>query len=252
MSKARTLAGTVSDGAVLADGTVGYAEVSGAPTAPTGTIVGTTDTQTLTNKTLQAPNITNGLTMAGAAGTAGQVLTSAGAGAAPTWATVSAGFTLGTPVSMGAEPLNIDYTGIPAGVRTIIVSFARIRTNGTQRFGVVLGDAGGFEVDAYTNSSIALFNGINTQVASATEGFYERQISDNRADRTGSIVLTLLNNTTNRWVANGAFRVSDGAFSNPLSMFIHGEKSLSQQLTQLRITASGDRFIAGEVNIMYI
>jgi hypothetical protein len=48
-------------------------------------IVGTTDTQTLTNKTLQTPNITSGLTLSGAAGTSGQVLTSQGAGVAPVW-----------------------------------------------------------------------------------------------------------------------------------------------------------------------
>ena len=73
MSKAQTLATTVSTGSVLADGTVAYAEVSGTPTLatvattgayadvtgtptlptfPSGTVVGTTDTQTLSGKTI--------------------------------------------------------------------------------------------------------------------------------------------------------------------------------------------------------
>ena len=57
MSKAQTLATTVSTGNVLEDGTVAYSEVSGTPTLPTfptGDIVGTSDTQTLTNKTITA------------------------------------------------------------------------------------------------------------------------------------------------------------------------------------------------------
>lgn len=69
-----------------------YTDLTGRPTLPTGAIVGTTDTQTLSAKTLQSPNITSGLTLTGAAGTAGQVLTSAGSGAAPVWASVA-----GTP-----------------------------------------------------------------------------------------------------------------------------------------------------------
>jgi len=65
-------------------------------TAPSGTVVGTSDTQTLTNKTLTAPtiasaNLTTALTVTGAAGTSGQVLTSGGSGAAPTWASPSSG-----------------------------------------------------------------------------------------------------------------------------------------------------------------
>ena len=58
-------------------------------------IVTTTNAVTLINKTLQSPNITNGLTLTGAAGTSGQVLTSAGSGAAPTWSTPSAGTQIG-------------------------------------------------------------------------------------------------------------------------------------------------------------
>jgi len=72
MSKAKTLAATVSTGGVLADGTVSaaevsglaavatsgaYADLSGKPTLPSGDVVGTTDTQTLTNKTLTDPTL---------------------------------------------------------------------------------------------------------------------------------------------------------------------------------------------------
>ena len=63
--------------------------------AATDTLVGKATTDTLTNKTLTAPtlaspNITTALTLTGAAGTSGQLLTSAGSGSAPTWTTVSA------------------------------------------------------------------------------------------------------------------------------------------------------------------
>ena len=56
-------------------------------------IVTATSTDTLTNKTLTAPvltsaNLTTALTLNGAAGTSGQVMTSAGSGL-PTWSAVN-------------------------------------------------------------------------------------------------------------------------------------------------------------------
>jgi hypothetical protein len=59
----------------------------------TGTLSTLAGTETLTNKTLTAPtiasaNLTTALTLAGAAGTNGQVLTSAGSGL-PSWTTIS-------------------------------------------------------------------------------------------------------------------------------------------------------------------
>lgn len=48
MTSARVLANTVSAGAVLADGSVAYSEVSGTPTLPAGSLVGTGADQTFT------------------------------------------------------------------------------------------------------------------------------------------------------------------------------------------------------------
>jgi len=67
---------------------------TGATTLASASIATYTGTETLTNKTLTAPtiaspNITTALTLTGAAGTAGQALTSGGSGNAPTWSTVS-------------------------------------------------------------------------------------------------------------------------------------------------------------------
>jgi len=79
-------------------------------------LVTATDTQTLTNKTLTAPtiasaNLTTALTLAGAAGTNGQVLTSAGSGL-PTWSSPSAGALtlLSTVTASNSATVDIETT----------------------------------------------------------------------------------------------------------------------------------------------
>ena len=85
MSKAQTLASTVSTGGVLADGTVAYAEVTGTPTnsatatSIAGGSVGTIPYQSAADTTAML-----------GVGTAGQVLQTNGAGA-PTWVTPAGG-----------------------------------------------------------------------------------------------------------------------------------------------------------------
>jgi hypothetical protein len=79
--------------------------------AATDTLVGKATTDTLTNKTLTAPtlasaNITTALTLTGASGTNGQVLTSAGTGAAPTWSSPST-----TSITNGTSNVTVNSSG---------------------------------------------------------------------------------------------------------------------------------------------
>ena len=100
MSKAKTLAGTVSTGGVLADGTVSAAEVSGLAAVATSGVYNDLSNKPTTIAT--ANDLSGGVqgsvpyqantgdTAMLAPGTAGQVLTTQGAGQPPTWATPSA------------------------------------------------------------------------------------------------------------------------------------------------------------------
>ena len=114
--------------------TSGYAQIQSAAVAAnntltlpggSGTLVDTDSTQTITgpktftspvlnSATLASPNITTGLTLTGAAGTSGQVLTSAGSGAAPTWSSIS------VPGSGGATASgSVVLTSASAGAQSV-------------------------------------------------------------------------------------------------------------------------------------
>ena len=88
MSKAQTLANLVSTGGALADGIIDAADI-GNLTLPTGgDIVGTTSTQTITNKTIKDPILTLGITQ----GEVGQVPISQGSNQPPVWASAGVSY----------------------------------------------------------------------------------------------------------------------------------------------------------------
>lgn len=78
-------------------------------------------------------NLTNSVQLAGSAGTTGQVLTSAGIGATPTWQTISTSLTLG---AIGASP-NANaatYSGGILNLEPANASFGGVVTTGNQTF----------------------------------------------------------------------------------------------------------------------
>ena len=183
-----------------------------------------------------------------AAGTSGQLLQS-NAASAPTWVTFSAGLTLGTPVNTTSGTA-VTFTGIPSGVRLIIISFSTVSTNGSSPLRIQIGDSGGIETTSYTTRSASFSGsvGCTLTAANSTEGFDEAN-GGTFASRLGNVTLTLLNSSTNRWVACSQLLSGD---DEPRD--IGGAKALSDVLTQLKITTVNgtDAFDSGSVNIAYI
>jgi hypothetical protein len=198
------------------------------------------------NNTPTAGGITygDGTTYANtAAGTSGQLLQSNGA-SAPVWATVSSGFTLGTPTDLSAGTLtSVDYTGIPSGVKQIIISFNGVGTD-TSSILVQIGDAGGIESTSYVAGSFRTTN----VGATSTEGFPIYMILTSNAFY-GQMVLMLENSATNYWISSHSGRITNSAATCG-----GGSKSLTATLDRLRITTANgtDLFDAGEVNIAYL
>jgi hypothetical protein len=171
-----------------------------------------------------------------AAGTTGQVLTSAGAGT-PTWSAVNS-ITVGTAVAT-TSGTSVTITGIPATAKRITVLFNNVSTNGTSNVILQIGNTSvettGYTSEGYYNFSAATAytTGFGIQFGTASFG------------RNGRVVLNFMGSNT--WVAD----VSILANSN--ISYGTGIKTTSAAVDRIRITTVGgvDTFNAGLINILY-
>jgi len=186
-----------------------------AKTAPTGNVVGTTDTQSLTNKTLGS-----GLVMGASAVTSGTAQAT----------------TSGT---------SVDFTGVPSWVKRITVMFNGVSTNGSSNLLIQMG-SGSVTTTGYSTQTFIMGNANNTDVVTSSSGL--RIVSNSSASITnGAITLLLL--TGNTWVFSGNAYSSGG----PYGAIHSGNVTLSSALDRVRITTENgtDTFDAGSVNILY-
>jgi hypothetical protein len=141
----------------------------------------------------------------------------------------------------------LDFTSIPSWVKRITVMFSGVSTNGSSQPLFQLGDSGGIETTGYATATSSISTDANAAVA-YTNGWQTFTANASRIAH-GAIVFSLLNPSTNTWVGSGQFVTTDVA----TTQWCSGSKSLSDTLTQVRITTVNgtDTFDAGTINILY-
>jgi len=192
-------------------------------------------------------------------GTSGQVLTSAGTAAAPSWTNVAVADGSVTPAKL-SQPLTlatavtttsgtaIDFTSVPSWVKRITVMFNAVSTSGVSPFEIQIG-SGGIDSTGYASGAFTP-NTINT---GSTTGFILTGANYASAAYGGSVTLLLQNSASYIWVSSGVISDTVSPGGNGGGNSSGGVKTLSGVLDRIRITTTGgaNTFDGGSINIMY-
>jgi len=176
-----------------------------------------------------------------APGTSGQVLQTQGAGANPQWAN-AAGLTLGTEQAT-TSGTSVTFSSIPSGTKMIIVMFVGVSFSAGAEAEVLLGDSGGIETSGYVGVDWDSTAGTDS---GNTDDFMVHVATNGNDLISGTVILTLEDSSDHTWTAMWCM----ASTNQPTSSSGSGRKSLSGELTQIRI--EGGTFDAGAVNISYM
>ena len=185
-----------------------------------------------------------------AAGTSGQLLTSAGA-STPTWTTLATGFTLGTPITTTSGSI-AEFTGIPSTAKVVYINLQNVVINDSAQLILQLGTASTYLATGYLGGASYISSDATVGTNNSTTNFLVGYLSTPSASakRSGAYTLTLLNSSTNLWCLQGS--VYDNNFGDMSTSA--GYVTLTNALTKLKITtvSGGSTFTAGSINISYI
>jgi hypothetical protein len=160
---------------------------------------------------------------------------------------VSTNIVSGTAVA-STSGTSIDFTSIPSWVRRITVNFDGVSTNSAS---LIIVQIGGASVETSSYISAVTYAGAATGTLTSTTGFIANPSSSAVELFYGTVVLNLLNSSTNNWCSTttGTLNQSGGWYSACGG----GTKAITGSLQRVRITTvSGTGvFDAGSINILY-
>lgn len=182
------------------------------------------------------------------AGTANQVLRTAGAGANPSWSGIQ---TLGTSQSLTGS--TVTFSGIPTGVRQIEVAISGVSISSTTGFRLRLGTSGGLATSGY-NSVTKCINvdsggGGNILSEYSSVGFLCLLWSS--STYFGSGTFTLTNVTGNTWVVTHTFGVYETGGGSVMTSTGGGNVVLGGTLDRVALLPATGTFSTGTANILY-
>ena len=171
--------------------------------------------------------------------TSGNILTSNGS-AWTSAAAAAAGFTYGTEQATTSGTY-VTHGSIPAGTSLIHLLFNKVSQSTTVGMNVQLGDAGGIEATGYLSTSDRTGNNLAT---STTAFLFEMAYADTQL---GGIMTLARVNSSHDWVV-----ASLGRMRTAHNVYVGGSKTLSAELTQIKVSVVSGAFDAGSTQILYM
>jgi hypothetical protein len=135
------------------------------------------------------------------------------------------------------EPENMNsgtekiITGLPAGIQRLTIQLSKASTTGSQNWLLQLGDSGGIENTSYDSGVMNFASTGGGSATSRADGFVINSGGGSNV-LSGSIVLTRMGKTSNKWILSGGLSLTGG---NSGFFGLGGEKTLSDELTQFRL-----------------